>query len=285
MTLILLRIDNQLQSIVGLKFITGTKDFMVTTQSTNNDQKTTFICSPESTHYPFIEAILKNTPLNHIKSHNGKFYTTVRNRHFYLRRLGVWKRRTHHLNIWMHRLEITISQSHTITPLNRVNLNWKWTSINMRECKITNIYWLPERIPLQVRIDPVENLPTVIVIPIPARTAEFANLFVTLTIPGRNLATPILDPTENQRLVDLLAYMEANIGTYTGVSLINLLQEICNRFDLEFGQKTRKVGEFFKTPTKSWQSNQSASPLNKTRLVGHKCQLWTTDHQNPNSWT
>ena len=72
MTLILLRIDNQLQCIMGLTFITGIKDFMVTTQSTNNDQITTFICSPESTHYPFIEAILKNPPPNHIKSQNGK---------------------------------------------------------------------------------------------------------------------------------------------------------------------------------------------------------------------
>ena len=54
MILILLRIDNQLQCIVGLTFITGTKDFMVTTQSTNNSQITTFICSPESTHFLFI---------------------------------------------------------------------------------------------------------------------------------------------------------------------------------------------------------------------------------------
>ena len=73
MTLILLRIDNQLQFIVGLTFITGTNDFIVTTQSTNNDQVTTFICSPNSAHYPFIEAKLKNPPPNHIKSQNGKF--------------------------------------------------------------------------------------------------------------------------------------------------------------------------------------------------------------------
>ena len=85
-----------------------------------------------------------------------------------------------------------------------------------------------------MRIDPVENLPTVVVIPIPARTAEFANLFVTLTIAGRNLATPTLDTTENQSLVDLLAYMKANFGTYTGVSRINLLHETCNLHDLEF---------------------------------------------------
>ena len=73
MTLILLRVDNQLQCIVGLTFITGTKDFMVTTQSTNKDKITTFICSPESTHYPFIEAMLKTPSSNHINSQNGKF--------------------------------------------------------------------------------------------------------------------------------------------------------------------------------------------------------------------
>ena len=74
MTLVLLRIDKQLQCIVGLTFITGTKYFMITTQSTNSDHITTFNCSPESTHYPFIEDILKNPPPpNHIKRQNGKF--------------------------------------------------------------------------------------------------------------------------------------------------------------------------------------------------------------------
>ena len=82
--------------------------------------------------------------------------------------------------------------------------------------------------------NPVENLPTVVVIPIPTRTAEFADLFVTLSIAIRNLATPTLVTTENQRLIDLLAYMKANLGTYTGVSLINLLHETRNLYDLEF---------------------------------------------------
>ena len=63
-----------------------------------------------------------------------------------------------------------------------------------------------------MRIDWVENLPSVVVIPIPARTAEFANLFVTFTIAGRSLATPTLDTTEHQRLVDLVAYMKPNLG-------------------------------------------------------------------------
>ena len=88
-----------------------------------------------------------------------------------------------------------------------------------------------------MRIDPVQNLPTVVVIPIPARTADFANLSVTLTIAGRNLVTPILDTTENQRLVDLLAYMKTNLRTYTGVSMINLLQETCSLYDLEFNDR------------------------------------------------
>ena len=133
----------------------------------------------------------------------------------------------------MHQLEISISQSHTNTPLNRIILNCKWTSINLGECEVIKILWLPDGSPSQVRVDPVENQPTVVVIPLPARTAELANLFLTLTIAGRNLATPILDTSENQTLVDLLAYMKTNLGTYTGVSLTNLLHRTCNLYDLE----------------------------------------------------
>ena len=134
----------------------------------------------------------------------------------------------------MHQIEISISQSHTNKPLNRVNLNCKWTPIISAECQITNIFWLPDGNHLQVRKDPVENLPTVVVITMPARTAKFANLFVTLTIAGRNLATPTLDTTENERLIDILAFMKANLGIYTGVSLIKLLHETWILYDLEF---------------------------------------------------
>ena len=123
----------------------------------------------------------------------------------------MWKRGTHHLNESVRIINLAVTHTHTHTyththtqrPLNGVNFNCNWTSIFLGECKTTNIFWLPDGSPLQVRINPVENLPTVVVIPITARTAEFANLFVTLTIASRNLATPILDTTENQRLVDL----------------------------------------------------------------------------------
>ena len=88
-----------------------------------------------------------------------------------------------------------------------------------------------------MRIDPVENLPTVVVIPISARTAEFANLFVNLSIASRNLATPTSDTTENQRLVDLRAYVKTNLRTYTGVSLINLLHGTSNLYDLKINDR------------------------------------------------
>ena len=120
------------------------------------------------------------------------------------------------LIIWMHRLELSISQSQTNTPLNRINFNCNWTSITLEECKITNNFWRPNECRLQVRINPVENPPTVVVIPIPARTAQFANLFVTLTIASRNLATPILDTTENQRVVDLLRIWKLILGSKLG---------------------------------------------------------------------
>ena len=231
MTLIILRIDNQLQYILGSTFVTGTKDFMVTTQSTDNDHITTFFCSPESAHYPFIEAMLKNPPQITIKVRTEKFERLIATENSLP---GVLHCGSADSITWMHQLEISISQSHTNTPLNRVNLKGRWTSINLGECKFTNVLWLPDGSPLQVRIDPVENLPTVVVIPIPARTAEFANPFVTPSIASRNLATPTSDTTENERLGDLLTYIKANIWTYTGVSLINLLHGTCNLYDLEF---------------------------------------------------
>ena len=65
----------------------------------------------------------------------------------------------------------------------RVNLNCKWTPISLQgEHTITNIFWIFDGNPLQVRIRVVENLLAVILIPITVRTEEFANHFVTLKI-------------------------------------------------------------------------------------------------------
>ena len=90
----------------------------------------------------------------------------------------------------MNQSEVSISQSHTNTPLERVNFSCKWTSNDFAERQIINTFRLPDGSPVQVRIHPVENLPTVVVIPLTVSTAEFANLFVNLTIASRNPATP-----------------------------------------------------------------------------------------------
>ena len=127
MTLIFLRIDNQLQCTVGLTFITGTKDFMVTTQSTNNDQIKTYLCSPGSTHYSFIEAILKNPPPDHIKSLNGNFY--------------------------MNLVETLLKRTGDGKEYSRVNLHCKWTPISLQgEHTINNIVWITDGNSLQDRI-------------------------------------------------------------------------------------------------------------------------------------
>ena len=101
---------------------------------------------------------------------------------------------------------------------------------------MTSFFRLTDGSPLQVRVNPVENLPTVVVIPIPARTAELVKLFVTLTIASRNLDTPTLDTMEIQTFLDILAYMKANLRTYTRVSLINLWHETCNLYNRELKQ-------------------------------------------------
>ena len=65
----------------------------------------------------------------------------------------------------------------------RVNLNCKWTPLSLqREHLITNIFWIPDESTLHVRIQAIENLLAVILIPITIQTEEFTNLFVTLKI-------------------------------------------------------------------------------------------------------
>ena len=184
MTPIFLRIDNQLQCIVGLTFITGTKDFMVTTQSTNNDQITTLHCSPGSTHYPFIETILKNPPPNHIKSKNGEF--------------------------WMNLVETSLRRAADNKDFLRVNLSCKWTHISLQgEHVISTIFWIPDESTFHARIQAIENLLAVILVPITIQTEEFANLSVTLKVCKK------LDEGENQSLDDLLNFRTPILGHCT----------------------------------------------------------------------
>ena len=77
MTLTFLNIDNQRQTTVSIICNNITKQFKVVTESTNDEQITAFICTPGSSHYSFIEALLKNPLPVLIKSQDGKFQMTT----------------------------------------------------------------------------------------------------------------------------------------------------------------------------------------------------------------
>ena len=77
MTLTLLNIDSQQQIILSITFNNITEEIKIITESTNDDQVTAFICTPESSHYSFIETSFKNPPPVLIKSQNGKFWMTT----------------------------------------------------------------------------------------------------------------------------------------------------------------------------------------------------------------
>ena len=94
------------------------------------------------------------------------------------------------------------------------------TIFSSREHFITTIFWVPDGSPLQVRLQVTENLLAIILIPITVRTEKFANLFVTLQI-SRTLVK-----RENQRLDDLLDYMDKNLGRFNEVSHINILNAL-----------------------------------------------------------
>ena len=72
MTLTQLNIDNQHKIIVSIIFNKVTQEFRVITESTNDKEISTFICTPGYSHYSFIEAVAKNPPPVVIKSQDGK---------------------------------------------------------------------------------------------------------------------------------------------------------------------------------------------------------------------
>ena len=73
MAITLFNIHNQHQIIVSLIFKNITKDFRVTTKSSNDEQKSTFICSPEYSFFSILEVLLKKPRPGVIRTQNGKF--------------------------------------------------------------------------------------------------------------------------------------------------------------------------------------------------------------------
>ena len=68
MTPTLFNINIPHQIIVSLLFINFTEEFRVISESTNDEQISTLICTPGSSHYSLIEAFFKNPPPAVIKS-------------------------------------------------------------------------------------------------------------------------------------------------------------------------------------------------------------------------
>ena len=65
----------------------------------------------------------------------------------------------------------------------RVNLSCKWTPISLQgDHLIPTIFWIPDGNTLHVRIQAIENLLAVILIPKTIQTEEFTNIFVILKI-------------------------------------------------------------------------------------------------------
>ena len=148
---------------------------------------------------PFFEAILKNTPPNHIWSQNGKF--------------------------WEYLVETSLRRSADNKSF-LVNLSCKWTPISLQgEHFLTTIFWIPDESTLQVRIRVIENLLAVILIPITIQTEEFAILSVTKKISKK------LDKGEKQSLDLLLNFIHTNLGALHEVSQINLLHALADLYD------------------------------------------------------
>ena len=83
----------------------------------------------------------------------------------------------------MNLVETTLRRAADSKEFLRVNISCKWTPISLQgEHLISTIFWIPDEITLHVRIQAIENILAVILIPITIQTEEFANLFVTLKI-------------------------------------------------------------------------------------------------------
>ena len=126
----------------------------------------------------------------------------------------------------MNLVETSLRRSADNEEFLRVNISCKWTPILLQgEHLISTIFWIPDENTLHVRIQAIENLLAVILIPITIQTEEFSNLFVTLKISEK------LDKGGNQSLDDLLNFMDTNLGALHEVSQINLLHALVDLYD------------------------------------------------------
>ena len=127
----------------------------------------------------------------------------------------------------MNFIEITLHRPGDNKTHLRADIRCKWTPLSLHgEHFITTIFWIPDGSPLQVRLRVTANLLALLLIPITARTEEFANLFLALKI------SRTLGKRENQSLDDLLDYMDKNLGRFNEVSHINILHALVDLYDI-----------------------------------------------------
>ena len=127
----------------------------------------------------------------------------------------------------MNPIEITLNRPGDNKTHLRADIRCNWTPFSLQgEQFITTIFWIPDGSPLQVRLQFVENLLAILLIPITVRTEVFANLFVTLNFSRR------LNKREKQSLDDLVDYMDKNLGRFNEVSHINILHALVDLYDI-----------------------------------------------------
>ena len=127
----------------------------------------------------------------------------------------------------MNSIEIILHRPGDKKTHSRADIRCKWTPFALQgEHFITTIFWIPDRSPLQVRLQVTENLLAIMLTPITVQTEEVANLYVTLKI------SRTLYKRENQSLDDLLDYMDKNLGRFNEVSHIKILHAFVDLYDI-----------------------------------------------------
>ena len=127
----------------------------------------------------------------------------------------------------MNPIEITLNRPGDSKTHLRTDTRCKWKPLSLQGKQlITTIFWIKDGTPLQLRLQAVENLLAVILMPLTVRTKEFTYLFVSLKI------SRTLDKGANQSLDDLCEYMGKNVGRFNEVSQINVLHALVDLYDI-----------------------------------------------------
>ena len=193
LTTIFLDINDETYIIKYASYKLTTRSYEIDTEKIETWEKATFSCPPESTDFAYIENLFKNAqPTKTVSMYQTVwiFDTSLNEPNKSYSKLTWWQQQA--FESW-HSLQVD-------------------TIFLLGEHFITTIFLTADGSPLQVRLRITENLPAIILIPITVQTGEFPNLFVTLKI------SKTLYKRENQRLDDLLDYMDKNLGRFNEVS-------------------------------------------------------------------